>query len=159
MRLYLMRHGYAEDGFGKPDEQRELNAKGVIRIKTAAQVLKTLGINPTHIYSSPRVRAYQTAEIVAQALGKSVEIEDSVNFDFSRNAVKQLADGKDQRAELMFVGHNPSMSEVIQDITGANVVMKPGGLARIDLVDPSKMLGQLSWFIAPKVFDGLGGKK
>lgn len=159
MRLYIMRHGYAEEGLGKTDSQRELNTKGLMRVKTAAKLLKNLGINPTHIYSSPRVRAYQTAEIVAQALGKVVEIEDAVNFDFDHNAVKQLAQNEDVYAELMFVGHNPSMTEVIQDITGANIIMKPGGLARIDIYDQPRMLGQLSWLIAPKVFDSLGKGK
>ena len=156
MRLYIMRHGHAEHTTGIDDAQRQLTEKGVRRIETAARVLKQLAINPIHIYSSPRIRAQQTAEMVASALDKKIKITEEVNFGFGYSAAKRLATGKPIDAELMFVGHEPTLSTVIEDITGATVVMKPGGFARIDIYDHSNLRGQLIWFIAPKVFDVLG---
>jgi len=156
MRLYIMRHGHAEHTIGIDDAQRQLTEKGIQRIETTAQVLKQLDINPTYIYSSPRVRARQTAEIVASALDKNIEITEAMNFGFGYSALKRLAESKATDAELMFVGHEPTLSTVIEAITGAIVEMKPGGFARIDIYDHSNMRGQLIWFIAPKVFDVLG---
>jgi phosphohistidine phosphatase SixA len=62
----------------------------------------------------------------------------------------------DANARIMFVGHEPSLSSAIADITGADVIMKPGGLARIDVLNRSQMRGTLVWLLAPKVFDALG---
>lgn len=155
MRLYLVRHGKAED-HSKNDHDRQLTPGGAKRLQTEAQVLARLGIDPTRIYSSPRVRARQTAEIIASALGKQVEISEEVNFGFSLESVMKLVDGLPPDAEVMFVGHNPSTAQVVHALTGANVEMKVGGLARIDLdTAPPELHGHLVWLLAPKVFDTL----
>ena len=151
-----MRHGKAEDQ-APSDHDRQLTADGAKRLETEAQVIARLGINPVRIYSSPRVRARQTAEIIANALGKQVEISEEVNFGFNVESVMKLVDGLPPNAEVMFVGHNPSMSQVVHMLSGANVEMKVGSLARIDLDSaPPALHGHLVWLIAPKVFDALG---
>ena len=157
MRLYLVRHGKAEPQ-STNDHDRKLTADGAERLQTEAQVLARLGVNPQHIYSSPRVRARQTAEIIASALDKTVEIREEVNFGFNVNALARLVHGLPANAEVMFVGHNPSMSAVVEAITGATVEMKVGSLARVDLDSTSREpYGYLVWLLAPKVFDVLGG--
>jgi hypothetical protein len=51
------------------------------------------------------------------------------------------------------------MSLVVGELTGGNVLMKKGGMARVDVVTAmSPLRGQLAWLIAPKVFDALGAK-
>ncbi|MBZ0296648.1 MAG: phosphohistidine phosphatase SixA [Anaerolineae bacterium] len=155
MILYFLRHGEAEDT-AADDYQRALTPRGVRRTQAAGRVLAQLKLSPTHIYSSPRQRARQTAEIVAEALGREVEIRDEVNYEFSVSAVEQLISGLDSSAEVMFVGHQPTLSQVIGALTGATVAMKRGGLARVDIpVSASPLRGQLVWLIAPKVFDTL----
>ena len=52
----------------------------------------------------------------------------------------------------MFVGHEPDFSTTISSLVGGRVVMKRGGLARIDIVSPQPLLGELVWLIAPKIF-------
>jgi phosphohistidine phosphatase len=158
MRLYLLRHAEAVD-HAASDHDRQLTPRGISRTQAAAGVMARLGLRPAHIYSSPRVRARQTAEIVGQALGVAVEIRDEVNFSFSVEAVHSLIQGLDDAAEVMFVGHEPSMSAVLNGLTGAAVVMKKGGLARVDVYTPIAPLhGQLVWLIAPKVFDMLAAE-
>lgn len=157
MRLYFLRHGEAEDmSSGVSDHERQLTAKGVERIQTAAQVMSSLHIKPTRIYASPRVRALQTAEIVAKALDRKVEVTEAVNYSFNVTAVESLIAGQTENDEVMFVGHEPSLSKVIDQLTGGNIAMKRGGLARVDAVFPTSPLrGQLIWLIAPKIFDAL----
>jgi phosphohistidine phosphatase len=156
MKLYFFRHAEAEPGLSN-DFERRLTRRGTRRTETAAQVLLALGISPAHFYSSPRIRARQTAEILADALEMDVELEDGLDFGFDLDVVERLAEGLDEGSELMFVGHEPSMSEVVGDLIGGEVAMKKGGMARVDVTFfGSPLEGELVWLIAPKVFDALG---
>jgi len=153
MRIYLMRHGEAEQILTGSDHDRQLTERGIRRIRLAARVLVRLGIEPAHIYCSPRVRATQTAEIIAKALDKSIEVQDAVNVDFNVEAIRGLTTDLSDRDEVMFVGHNPSMGVVTSALTGARAEFKPGGFARIDVLNPETYEGILSWLIQPKVFN------
>lgn len=155
MRLYFLRHAEASYDAAS-DHDRPLTQRGQDRTQTAANVMKRLGIEPAYIFSSPRVRARDTAQIVADALKMDVDIHEAVNFSFSRAKLHNLIRELDEGDDVMFVGHNPSMSEVVSDLCGADINMKKGGLARIDLDTVTPMRGSLVWLIAPKVFDALG---
>ncbi len=155
MKLYFLRH--AEASYDAPsDAERALTGRGERRTRIAASVIDRLGVRPDVIYSSPRRRAYQTAAIVAKKLGMEVTIDHGLDYDFDVDVVARLIAGLDEDAELMFVGHEPSFSEVVGDLTGADVVMKKGGLARVDVDAYSQPLaGVLAWLIPPKVFEAL----
>jgi len=155
MKLYFLRHAEAEDGGEISDHERRLTPRGIERITTAAEVMARLDIAPLYIYSSPRVRARQTAEITAQALGLAVDVREEVNYDFSVKAVQLLIKSLGDDDDVMFVGHEPSFSQTVGEITGASLEMKKGGLARVDLVSRNPLRGVLVWLIAPAVFDVL----
>ncbi|MCY4526620.1 MAG: hypothetical protein OXB89_08415, partial [Anaerolineaceae bacterium] len=57
-------------------------------------------------------------------------------------------------ADLLCVGHNPYLPMVVQELGGAQVSMKPGGLARLKLEADGRH-GILEWLITPRVFDAL----
>ena len=154
MRYYFVRHGIAVD-WAASDFARELTARGRQRVHTSAKVMKTLGIKPTVIYASPRLRARQTAEIIAAELGLEITLADEVNFGFDLAAVQALSQDLPADDEVMFVGHNPDMSRLVYQLTGASVGMKKGGLARVDVIHHRAPQGELVWLIAPKVFDAL----
>ena len=81
---------------------------------------------PTLIWSSHLVRAVQTAERVCEPLGVGVTLEPALSgepFD-----VRALAEGL---GEVLLVGHDPSFSMLLHDLTGAQARMKKGGLAGI----------------------------
>ena len=70
MKLYVMRHGPAEDfAPSGRDGDRALTTSGRERVRAVAKLLATEGEAPRMIVSSPLVRAMQTAEIVAAELG------------------------------------------------------------------------------------------
>lgn len=154
MRYYFVRHGIAVD-WAASDFDRSLTKRGRQRVHVSAKVMKTLGVKPAVIYASPRLRARQTAEIIAAELGLETTLADEVNFGFDLAAVQALSQDLPADAEVMFVGHNPDMSRLVYQLTGASVGMKKGGLARIDLIYPRAQQGELVWLIAPKVFDAL----
>ena len=154
MRLYFLRHGIAED-LATSDFARELTKRGRRRVATSARVMKRLGIAPKEIFSSPRLRARQTAEIVAEALDMPVTLSEALNFGFELADLRRLTKTLDADDEVMFVGHNPDMSLLVSEITGADLAMKKGGLARIDVIGRALDEGELVWLIAPKAFDAL----
>ena len=157
MRLYFVRHGIAED-LAASDFDRALTKRGRRRVATSARVMKRLGLEPIRIFSSPRLRALQTAEIIAEALETPVTISEAVNFGFDLGDLRRLTRNLSADDEVMFVGHNPDMSLLVSELTGVDVSMKKGGLARIDLLGRSVDEGELLWLIAPKVFDALGSE-
>ncbi|MDQ7033875.1 MAG: phosphohistidine phosphatase SixA [Anaerolineae bacterium] len=127
MKLYFVRHGKASQ-VAPSDAERPLTSGGVESVKHMAQVLHKAGCHPTKIYSSPRLRASQTAHLIADELGIDAEINAACNFSFNAAAALQLCSGFDDEAEIMFVGHNPSMSDVVESITGASVQLSTGQL-------------------------------
>lgn len=154
MKLYFVRHGESVD-LSPTDHARELTQYGIERTKNAAKVLKRIGINPKFIYSSPRIRSKQTAEIIAEELAMEITLSEAVNFGFDVNHIRELVKDLNSGDEVMFVGHNPDMSQVVHKISGASVSMKKGGFARIDVISAKNLRGELVWLVAPKVFDVL----
>ena len=158
MRYYFVRHGIAED-MAADDFSRQLTARGRRRVATSASVMKRLNLQPARIFSSPRLRARQTAEIIADTLGLPVNLADEVNFGFDLSDINYLTRDSRIDDEVMFVGHNPDMSDLVHQLTGVDVSMKKGGLARVDLLGKQARHGELVWLIAPKVFDTLSKSK
>jgi phosphohistidine phosphatase len=125
--IYLLRHGAAEDGEGKPDEARELTAKGRRQSESAGRALASLGVQIDACLTSPKVRARETAELACEQLGLKVEEADELrggSFD-----APQLAAG---RGDVLLVGHEPDFSDEVGRLTGANVKLKKGGLAIVE---------------------------
>ena len=125
--IWLLRHGDAEDGGGKPDADRELTPKGERQSRAAGRALKAIGVKLDLCLTSPKLRARQTAELACAELGVPVELDERLaGADFDP---LELAAG---RGEVMLVGHEPDFSRAIAIVTGSRVKMKKGGLAALD---------------------------
>ncbi|MCA0458437.1 MAG: histidine phosphatase family protein [Chloroflexi bacterium] len=160
MELYFFRHGQAEDAQGPDfdDFARSLTDKGVERTQAAGRALLRLNIKPVRLYTSPRLRARQTAEILGAALGITSEARDEVNFGFNPHLIPAMLTEIGNDAAVMFVGHEPDLSITVGALTGGGEVeMKKGGMARVDLLARSPLRGMLMWLIAPRVLDVIGG--
>jgi phosphohistidine phosphatase len=124
--LYLLRHGNAEDGDGD-DVVRRLTAKGERQAKAAGQALAALSAEIDACLTSPKVRAIDTARIACRSLGIEPEVVEELrggSFDSL-----SLAAGRD---DVLFVGHEPDLSNEVARLTGANVKLRKGGLAIVD---------------------------
>jgi phosphohistidine phosphatase len=159
MKLYFFRHGLAEDA-QMPDFDdfaRRLTSKGIERTEMAGKALKRLGLHPACLFSSPRVRARQTADILSKAVGVPVTVREELNFGFSPHQLEVLVNGLKNDDEVMFVGHEPDMSATVSQLAGGgDVVMKKGGLARVDVGGDTPLRGALVWVLPPKLLDVIG---
>lgn len=106
------------------------------------------------VITSPLVRARQTAAIVADALKMRERLleDERLGLDFSPSRLIGILQEHRKANAIMLVGHEPSMSETISHLVGgARITFKKGGLARVDVPDPSSLEGELVWLIPPKV--------
>ena len=72
--IYIMRHGIAADlGAGGiiHDEDRPLTPEGRVKMQQAAEGIRRLELKFNLIFTSPLLRARQTAEVVADVLDAS----------------------------------------------------------------------------------------
>jgi phosphohistidine phosphatase len=120
--LWLLRHAEAADG--QPDDERPLTERGVLQAESAGRALAYLGEQIEICLSSPKRRAIQTAELVCEPLGIQVTVEPAL-----------AGEPIDMRTitgdDVLLVGHDPSFSLLLHDLTGAQARMKKGGLAGI----------------------------
>jgi len=122
--LWLLRHAEAADG--EPDEERPLTEKGRTQAEAAGRALAYLGEEIDVCLSSPKRRALETAELACEPLGVEVTVEPALGgepFD-----VQAITAGL---GNVLLVGHDPSFSLQLHDLTGTQARMKKGGLAGI----------------------------
>jgi phosphohistidine phosphatase len=125
--IWMLRHGDAEDGGGKPDAERDLTSKGERQARDAGRALKAMGVPLDVCLSSPKVRARRTAELACAELGVPVELDERLaGGDFDPY---ELAAG---RGEVMLVGHEPDFSRAVAMATGSRVKFRKGGIAAFD---------------------------
>jgi phosphohistidine phosphatase len=157
MNLYFFRHALADHpNWSGPDTDRPLNEKGIRRTTRSAQTIQKLGLGLELILSSPLARARQTAElIIAKSnLDIPLEIETRLAPGFNLDDLAAILEDHPANNAIMLVGHEPDFSTVISDLTGGSrLVMKKGGLARVDVLDHSPPRGELVWLIPPKMLD------
>ena len=170
MNLYLMRHGIAvesDDPAVSHDNQRALTPKGAKRLRRAARGLRHLDISFDGILTSPVLRARQTAEIVAIALGLESRLEE-VSGLAPESAVEHLLFGLERyqdRKHLLMVGHQPLLGKTINSLLcgsgghGLEIDLRKGSLCRIEIDGlPPSSPGILHWHLAPKQLRLLGAR-
>ena len=158
LELYLIRHGVAEErGEKYPDDsKRPLTGQGISRLRKEARGLDTLGVSFDQIITSPLVRTRQTADVFAEVLkGKPpVATADALAPAGTATAVLQEVGKYMRKGRIALVGHEPNIGELAARLIGARAALtfKKGAICRIDFeVIPPKGIGQLQWFLPPKV--------
>ena len=122
--LWLLRHAEAVDGH--PDDERPLTERGIVQAQDAGRALEALHTHIDACLSSPKLRARQTAELACAPLGLDVTIDRRLSgepFD-----AYELTAGL---GDVLLVGHDPSFTLTLHQLTGAQARMKKGGLAAI----------------------------
>jgi phosphohistidine phosphatase len=156
MKLYLVRHGIAEDGHqGLPDEERQLTPEGRTKLKEIFRLARGAGVQPALILSSPLVRAVQTAEIAARELGYKNAIEQVRSLSPDANPRETWEDIRVHKteSELLLTSHNPLCASLAGYLLGTpelNVDYKKGAIMRIDFDSfGTEPHGVLRWFAVP----------
>jgi phosphohistidine phosphatase len=163
LELYLIRHGIAaERGDEYPDDsKRPLTSAGMSKLREVAKGLNELDVSFNVIISSPLVRTRQTAEIVAGTLKEKPQVVTSdalAPAGTPAGVVQELARHA-KHARIALVGHEPNLGELAARLIGAKsaIEFKKGAICRIDFeVLPPEGMGQLRWFLPPRVLRKLG---
>jgi phosphohistidine phosphatase len=115
MHLILVRHAKAADG--APDELRPLTSEGRAQARRLAEQLHTDEVRPDAIVTSPLLRARQTAEIIAEALGADVLQDERLSPGATAEDVTAAVSGRGET--VVAVGHQPDCSRIAAALTGA----------------------------------------
>lgn len=155
MRLYFLRHATATD-VATSDADRELTREGEKEAHVAGAALRELGIEPDRIFTSPLVRARQTAEIAAAALkwdGK-VKVLDELENGATTAALLGALRKAGGDGDALLVGHMPSLADHIAALIGAKnangLPLGKGSIACVELLGPRLGDGQLMWLMRQK---------
>lgn len=155
MKLYLLRHGKAEDVSSTGlDKDRELTAEGIAEMRVEAATLASIKLKVDMILTSPYPRARTTAEIVAKSLGLEAHLrsDDRLACGFSLAELEELVEENGSIERLMLVGHNPDFADIAGELAGGAIIdLKKGGLVRLDVQRIEPGGGILEWVLTPTV--------
>jgi phosphohistidine phosphatase len=121
----MLRHAEAADGM--PDDERPLTDRGIRQAEAAGRALARLGARLDTCLTSPKLRALQTAQLACEPLGVQPVVELALSgepFD-----IHELIAG--QGDDVLLVGHDPSFTLTLHDLTGAQSRLRKGGLAGV----------------------------
>ena len=166
-QLILIRHGNAEERTPEGDDfYRELTEAGVEELTAFLPDIAPLLTENGNlkIWTSPLVRARQTAELVAQATAVDAiqpqEFLATGDFVAFREALELEAEG----FTLALVGHEPYMGNWTKELIGAAIPFKKGAVAFFTVDMTADPIGKLEWLLTPgesakRKHDEAGDKK
>jgi phosphohistidine phosphatase len=152
-QLWLLRHAEAEPHGTRPDAERRLTPRGEEQSRCAGRALVALELTFQALYTSPKIRARDTALLAAEALGDEPIVTPVLAEDFSVADARDLLLGVEPDGRILVVGHNPDFAQVVFDLTGARVDFKKGGVAGVRL-DGTR--GELIALLRPRELERIG---
>jgi phosphohistidine phosphatase len=160
MKLYVMRHGPAEDDSSTGrDADRILTASGRERVRAVAQKLVEEGEAPFIILSSPLARSLETAELVAEVthLATRAREDEKARLGGATGAVeirRELGMGagkltllaelvRAHKKRVMIVGHEPDLSMLVTSLIGhpPDGGMQKGMVVGVKLIPDPQVAG------------------
>ncbi len=147
MRLYLVQHG---DNLSEAvDPQKPLSAKGRRDIEGLAKALKDFRVSVVEVIHSGKLRAAQSAEIIAESL--DVPVSSSAGLD-PMDPVKPFASRvRTWTEERIVVGHLPFMERLATHLVAGReeppaVTFQRGGMICLDYREGS---WRVAWTALP----------
>ena len=136
MKFYLIQHGEAKSEVEDPE--RSLTERGEKEVMSVSKVSSGLHIRPSKVFHSGKLRAKQTAEIIAGALNipnLPVQSVQGLNpNDDIRPWAERISKG---RGDLMLVGHLPFLEKLTSFLLCGNekarlVLFRYGAIVCLD---------------------------
>ena len=165
MDCILLRHGIAveRDEWKGPDADRPLTERGAKRVAQVAAGLNRLKLQPTHVWSSPLIRAIETAKIVHRSLRvrSVVNIVDELLPDMPPDRLLSVLHDLSPESCLLCVGHEPQLGMVASLLLAGKPTMafpfKKAGACLIELAVPPKPgRSILRWWLTPSQLRDIG---
>jgi phosphohistidine phosphatase len=151
-QLYLLRHADAGNptSWRGSDSDRPLSPRGNEQAARLGDLLARIGFRPDAILTSPKLRAEQTAVIVAGALGLEARIVEDLGGPLELDGLERMLTEAGDPGAVVIVGHDPDFSDIATDLAGADISMKKGAFARLDVDRPLRPRGgSLRWLVPP----------
>lgn len=159
MQIYILRHGEAElREAQKPDAGRALTSGGRLEVRRVLNVARAAKLAPDYIFTSPLLRARQTATVAAKLFDtKNVVETKNLLPAGSPQAMWKELDALRDAEQVLLAGHEPQLGHLIRFLLEAPVAldMKKGTLVRIDSagrLGPPR--GVLKWMLTPRLARG-----
>lgn len=161
MRLYLMRHGKAEEASSsQSDAERALTGEGRDEVLKVARRLWEARVRCSLVLTSPLVRARETAELV-QAQWGGVTLEEAVELAPGGDLTAWLPwlsrwRGKDG-GDLLLVGHAPGLGDWAETLVWGRaqgrLAVKKAGVVGVLLPEHGEAVAhcELFWLTSPKL--------
>jgi len=153
MKLYLIQHGEAKSEVEDPE--RFLTARGEKEITSVSKAATGLNIRPSKIYHSGKMRAKQTAEIIANGLkipNPSVQSVQGLNpNDEIRPWAERISKEKEN---LMLVGHLPFLERLTSFLLCGNenarlVLFRYGAIVCLNQKEDKGWA--IRWILTPEI--------
>ena len=141
MNVYLMRHGLAIDR-GTPgydsDRERPLTSKGERKVRRIAEAFVKMEVSFDAIFSSPLVRAQQTADALSDEMKSKQKVQLTEHLapgGSTKELVNLLHHLPDSPQEILLVGHEPDLGQLAWSFLAGGdeiaIVFKKGGVAKL----------------------------
>ena len=111
MRLYLVQHGDAVPE--RLDPERPLSAAGRREVEAVARLLAGAHARVAHVVHSGKLRAQQTAELLATALAPGTVPQAMAGLRPNDPVEPTVRTITDWTSDVMLVGHLPSMGKLV----------------------------------------------
>ena len=160
IQLHLLRHAHAGDPgkWAGSDDLRPLSEKGRRQAEELGLLLASAGFAPDAILSSPKLRALDTARLVAAPLGLQVRVADGLAGGLEIDALEAILDSSGDPSRPLLVGHDPDFSTLAAQLVGLpDLPLRKGSLVRIDIDRPLRLgTGVLRWLVPPDLLGSRG---
>jgi phosphohistidine phosphatase len=153
MRLYLIQHGEAKPEGDDPD--RSLTPRGEKEVRSVSKVASGLPIIPSKVYHSGKLRAKQTAEIMAGALTIPDPLVQSTQGLNPNDDIRPWAERISKEKEnLMLVGHLPFLEKLTSFLLCGDenvrlVLFRYGAIVCLDQKEDKKWA--VRWILTPEM--------
>jgi phosphohistidine phosphatase len=158
--IVLLRHGIAEDRTEEmTDEERALTPEGHAQMKYVGRGLEKALPKVQAIYSSPLVRATQTALWVSKAYRSRVTlnaVDALAPYKSEREIFELLASFPERR--VILIGHEPTLTAVFREILRLDeshvLRLEPGGCYCLRIAPDGT--AAVEWVLPPRILRKLG---
>jgi phosphohistidine phosphatase len=129
LTLHLFRH--AKSSWGNPglsDFERPLNKRGLENAPRMGKIYGKQYEMPDLIVTSPARRALETAELIADKVGYSIDRIVQENKIYSagiNDLVKVIRKVDNDNTTVLLFGHNPGITELANYLTGSHIDNMP----------------------------------
>jgi phosphohistidine phosphatase len=108
------------------------------------------------VFTSPKVRARETAVLACESLGVEPVVHPPLGAGLDTHEALALAAAGGPEGRTLLVGHEPDLSQVVHELTGARAQFKKGGVAGMSLRNTTH--GELLVLLRPRELRVLGDR-